>query len=181
MSEQFLMVMADLDEQTQARMAEWDAPLLEAGFTGQQTPGLPYHISLASYPLSKEKEALEQVRRIASEFTPFTLHFSHIGVFAGGKVIFAAPERNAAIDELQKACDLFPNPNYPWTPHMTLILDEPEVISQALPIAVRNFKPFVGTVTKLHLCAFWPTREIASPELSLRDGRSLGDGVSGSK
>lgn len=66
---------------------------------------------------------------------------------------------------LQRACDLFPNLNFPWTPHATLILDEPDTICRALPVAVKNFKPFVGTVTRLHLCAFWPTREIVSIEL----------------
>ena len=29
----------------------------KAGFTGTQTPGLPYHISLAAFPLKKEREA----------------------------------------------------------------------------------------------------------------------------
>lgn len=49
--------------------------------------------------------------------------------------------------------------------YATLILDEPDTICRALPVAVKNFKPFVGTVTRLHLCAFWPTREIVSIEL----------------
>lgn len=165
MSEQFLTLMADLDEKSQLHMAKWYEVLQKEGFIGTQTPGLPYHISLASYPLEKEKEAAEQVVKAASQFAPFALHFSHIGLFAGGKVVFAAPERTTALDELQKACDLFPNPNYPWTPHTTLILDEPDVICRALPLAIKSFRPFMGTVTRLHLCAFWPTREIVSVEL----------------
>lgn len=165
MSEQFLTLMADLDEKSQIHMAKWYEVLQKEGFTGAQTPGLPYHISLATYPLEKENEVKEHVIKAASEFAPFELHFSHIGMFAGGKVVFAAPERTPALDELQKACDLFPNPNYPWTPHATLILDEPETISRALPSAVKSFTPFMGTVTRLHLCAFWPTREIVSIEL----------------
>ena len=59
MAEQFLTLMADLDEESQARMNEWYQILREAGFTGTQTPGLPYHISMATFPLDQEKHTYE--------------------------------------------------------------------------------------------------------------------------
>ena len=59
MAEQFLTLMADLDDEAQARMSGWYHSLQEAGFTGVQTPGLPYHISLSTFPLDQEKEAAE--------------------------------------------------------------------------------------------------------------------------
>ena len=46
MAEQFLTLMADLDEESQAFMGEWSEQLKKAGFIGTQTPGLPFHISL---------------------------------------------------------------------------------------------------------------------------------------
>ena len=52
MAEQFLTLMADLDDEAQARMSGWYHSLQEAGFTGVQTPGLPYHISLSTFPLN---------------------------------------------------------------------------------------------------------------------------------
>ena len=36
---------------------------------------------------------------------------------------------------------------------------EPTTICQALPLFIESFHPFVGWLTRLHLCAFWPTRE----------------------
>ena len=60
MAEQFLTLMADLDEEAQARMSGWYRSLQEAGFVGVQTPGLPYHISLSTFPLEQEKEAARQ-------------------------------------------------------------------------------------------------------------------------
>ena len=54
---------------------------------------------------------------------------------------------------------------FPWTPHCTIIIDEKETIQKALPILAEHFKPFTGKITKLHLCAFWPTREIAGVSL----------------
>lgn len=94
------------------------------------------------------------------------MHFSHIGLFGGGKVLYAAPDMNPAdLLELQKAIKTETIDPYPWTPHCTIIIDEPETIKKAVPIVIDNFTPFTGKVTKLHLCAFWPTREIATIEL----------------
>ncbi|MBQ1377665.1 MAG: hypothetical protein IIY77_06815 [Lachnospiraceae bacterium] len=48
---------------------------------------------------------------------------------------------------------------------MTLLIDEPETVCEALPLLLKSFRPFVGRITRLHLCAFWPTREILSVDL----------------
>ena len=44
MAEQFLTLMADLDDNSQELMSGWYKELQDAGFTGVQTPGLPFHI-----------------------------------------------------------------------------------------------------------------------------------------
>ena len=92
MAEQFLTLMADLDDDSQAIMSGWYSNLQKAGFTGMQTPGLPYHISLATFPLEKEQEAVALMQKMAAEFSSVPVHISHIGMFAGGKVLFGAPE-----------------------------------------------------------------------------------------
>ncbi len=104
MAEQFLTLMADLDNEAQARLSGWYQSLQEAGFTGVQTPGLPYHISLSTFPPDHEKEAAEIARKVAAEYAPVPVHLSHIGMFAGGKVLFAAPEKDAELAALQEAC-----------------------------------------------------------------------------
>ncbi len=166
MAEEFLTLMADLDEDSQARMSGWYAGLREAGFAGVQTPGLPFHISLSAFPTDKEREAVERMKKACAEFTPFPVHISHIGLFAGGKVLFGGPERNRMLDALHDACEPDPDPGRPWTPHVTILIDEPDTVCAALPVLVKSFRPFVGTVARLHLCAFWPKREIASADLT---------------
>ena len=101
MTEQFLTLMADLDEESQAIMGEWYEQLKKSGFVGKQTPGLPFHISLATFSIDKEQDVIE----------------------------------------------------------------ESATICRALPILLESFHPFVGKITRLHLCAFWPTREIMSVDL----------------
>ncbi|MBR0130593.1 MAG: 2'-5' RNA ligase family protein [Firmicutes bacterium] len=166
MAEQFLTLMADLDDSSQEIMSAWYKSLQDAGFRGTQTPDLPFHISLGSFPLEKEQEALELTAKIAGEFSPIPVHISHIGIFAPGKVLFGSPERNAELDLLHSACDIYPDQQRSWTPHVTMLIDEPEIICKALPVFLRSFHPFAGQVIRLHLCAFWPTREILSVGLS---------------
>ncbi len=164
MAEEFLTLMANLDEISQKRLSEWYGALKEAGFVGTQTPGLPYHISLASFPLEREDEVVGLMKKVAAEFQAVPVHISHIGIFAGGKVLFTAPERNARLDALHDACET--DKESVWTPHVTVLIDEPETVCSALPLFVRSFYPFVGKIVHLHLCAFWPTREIAAVELN---------------
>lgn len=163
--ETFLTLMADLDDDTQERMSAWYAELCREGFIGVQTPGLPFHISLMTYPLDREQEAAEIARRTAASFEPVDVSLSHIGMFAGGKILFIAPDRSRELDALHDACDTGLPQEFPWTPHATMIIDEAETVHRALPILVRSFTPLSARITSLHLCAFWPTREIVSAEL----------------
>ena len=164
--EQFLTLMADLDEDSQAFLSAWYKDLSNAGFKGSQTPNLPFHISMATFPLEKEQDAIELAEKVAGEFKPFPVHISHIGIFAPGKVLFGGPERSTELELLHNACEKASDPQRPWTPHVTVLIDEPATVCNALPVLLKVFHPFVGRITRLHLCAFWPTREILSIELN---------------
>ena len=166
MAEQFLTLMADLDAGSQERLAGWYQVLRKAGFTGAQTPGLPYHISLATFPPDQEETAVEIARKAAAEFAQVPVHISHIGMFAGGRILFGGPEKDAGLAALREACKPMTPEEHPWTPHVTILIDEPETVYAAIPAFVKIFTPFVGTITRLHLCAFWPTREILTEKLS---------------
>ena len=60
MAEQFLTLMADLDQAAQERLSGWYRDLRNAGFTGVQTPDIPYHISLSAFSLSKASSIFRQ-------------------------------------------------------------------------------------------------------------------------
>ena len=167
MAESFLTLMADYDTASQFRMDEWYSAIQRAGFTGTQTPGLNHHISLATFPLEAEEEAIALTKQIAADFAPVDVHVSHVGLFSGSRVLFAAPDMSQALTALQKACaGERPVNGFPWTPHTTMLMDTPANIAAALPTLMEKFEPFRGMITHLHLCAFWPTREILRVELT---------------
>ena len=166
MAESFLTLMADYCTEDQQRISVWYDALQAAGFTGTQTPGLNHHISLATFPLDQEEEAIVLTKRVAAEFAPVYADIRPVGVFPGGKVLFAAPDMTPELTAFQQACSSGPVNGYPWTPHTTMLIDSPETIGAALPVLMQHFVPLRAKITHLHLCAFWPTREILTVELT---------------
>ena len=147
----------------QFRVSRWYKEIKNAGFTGVQTPGLPFHISMGCFSLDKETAVVDEMKGLAKRFSSIPVHISHIGLFSGGKVLYAAPDMNpAGLLDLRQAIQTETQEQFPWTPHCTIMIDEAETIQKALLILVEHFRPFAGRITKLHLCAFWPTREIAT-------------------
>lgn len=165
MAESFLTIMAEYREEDQQKISVWHDALRNAGFIGSQTPGLRHHISLATWPLEKEAEAIETVRRAGERFAPVAAAIRHIGVLPGGKVLAAAPDLSPELTALQQACGDRMVHGYPWLPHTTLLIDETETLAAALPTLMKHFVPLAAKIDRLRLCAFWPTREILSVEL----------------
>jgi len=166
MAESFLTLMAEYCDEDQARISVWYDAIQKAGFVGTQTQGLKHHISLATFPLDKEAEAAEIVRQVGARFAPICVDIRHVGIFPGGKVLFAAPDMSNALTTLQKTCAHdAPLNGFPFLPHTTLLIDTPETIGAALPTLMRVFTPIRARIDRLHLCAFWPTRDILSVRL----------------
>ena len=70
MAETFLTLMADYCEEDQRRISVWYDTLQQSGFTGTQTPGLNHHISMATFSLDQEEEAIALTKRVAAAFAP---------------------------------------------------------------------------------------------------------------
>ena len=167
MAESFLTLMADYDTASQFRMDEWYSAIQRAGFVGTQTPGLNHHISLATFPLEMEEEAISLTRRVAAEFAPVCVDVRHVGVMPGGGCLFAAPDLTPKLAALQWACaGNRPLNGHSFLPHTTMLIDTPERIGEALPVLMAAFTPICAKITHLHLCAFWPTREILTIKLT---------------
>ena len=161
MQNKFLCIMAGYDEDTENYLAGIQKKLYAVGLTGEHTKNIPQHITLQTYPTEQEAELVRMLETIAGEIQSFDVCFSHIGIFTGGKVLFIAPDKDTDLIALkERFC-----PSFDWTPHTTILIDEPENIQQALPLVMKAFSSFNGKVTSLHLYEFWPTRHILTVDL----------------
>ncbi len=165
MDEEFLTLMAEYDDASQQVFRALQAAIDAAGFTGSHTRDIPYHISLATFRLDQEAEAVALMRRLAAQHAPIPLEITHLATHPGNRVLFAGPAPSSALTVLQADCGVETVGGYPFVPHSTLLIDEPAVVERAIPVAEAAFRPFRGRITRLHLCAFWPTREIMTVEL----------------
>jgi len=165
MSEEIIVLMADLDDKSQELLQSGYDVLLEHGFNGQQTKDLPYHISIATFSPDKEKDVIKLINRICDEISSFSINVSGIKTFDKGNVLYASLDNSEELLDLRNMITIETKEDYSWTPHITLLIDDSETIKKALPIVQKSFKPFKAKITKLHLCAFWPTREILSTKL----------------
>lgn len=161
MADKALYVLAGYDDRTEMYLANIQNKLYEYGFTGTHTKNIPQHITLGSFSTEKETELVDLLRKLSMEVPSFELTFNHIGIFGGGRVLFVAPDSN---EQLLKLKEMFGD-SYNWTPHTTMIIDDPDVILKALPIVLHDFSSFCGRIETLHLYEFWPTRHIMSVKL----------------
>ena len=158
MSNKALYIMAGYDDKTEKYLANIQNKLYENGLIGTHTKNLPQHITLGSFPIDKEDELKNLLQELSKQINPFEITFNHIGIFGGSNVLFVAPDPNYELIELkERFCD-----SYNWTPHTTMLIDNPDTIYKALPLVMNEFSAFDGKVTSLHLYEFFPTRHILS-------------------
>ena len=162
MAEKRLFVLAGFDGETETRLHGWQKGLYAQGFKGTQTKHIPPHFTLDNFPVDREQQLKRLLTELAEKQHPVSVLFSHIGIFPGGKVLFAAPDCNRELLMLKETFGR----SYGWTPHATMLVDTPEEIVRAYPVFEREFEPFDGTVTSLHLYEFFPVRHILSVTLS---------------
>ena len=165
MADKALYILAGYDEETDKRLTDMQNKLFEQGFSGVQTTGIPQHITLGSYPIEQEAYMKQLLEDMAKGTKPVEVSFNHVGLFVGARVLFAAPDISRELLGLRESfgetCDVFD-----WTPHNTIIIDEPETVYKALPFVIDDFVPFKGMITELHLYEFFPARHILSVKLN---------------
>lgn len=159
--DKILCVLAGYDADTEQKLCELQNRLYEKGYVGTHTKDVIQHITIGTFSTEEEKELIAKIKQTACEQQSFSVQFNHIGVFGGSKVLFVAPDINESLLNLAGA---FKNTTG-WTPHTTMLIDEPKTIYEALPVVADNFKAFTGNIVSLNLYEFWPTRLIYSAEL----------------
>ena len=162
-----LYILAGYDDRTEERLSGMQSRLYELGFSGIQTKNIPMHFTMGSYASDRGEELKERLRKIAGTHRAFDVTFNHIGLFRlpENDVLFIAPEISremlALKDNFRDDADPFP-----WSPHTTMLIDRPDNVHAAVAALLKEFAPFAGKVTALHLYEFFPAKHILSVRLA---------------
>ena len=155
-----LYILAQFDNETQKALHGYYETLVSSGITGTQTKDIPYHFTLGCYPCDMEPRLLEHINAATADLSGVTVRFDHIGLF-GLNVLFFAPNVTRELLELRERF-MLPGAidEFTWSPHVTLLIDEPDNILKALPIMVRHLKPLAAHINVIGLYEFFPKRLI---------------------
>ena len=155
-----LYIIAELDEDSQMMIKEYEKIIIENGFFGKQTKNIPYHITLCSFPTDMENTLIELLDNVNTRHNKFIINFSGFGLF-GLNVLFMNPTMNLDLIKIYNYLkeDSFEK-NRELAAHLTLIIDEPENILKILPIMVEKIKTFSGVIKYISLYEFFPARFI---------------------
>ena len=169
--EKLLYLTAEFDNTTQIVLKDYEKIIKENGFVGKQTKDIPYHITLCTYTPDMENLIVKMIEDIESKnvFKAFNISFSSFGLF-GLNVLFLNPEMNMKLIELYnfiKNKGLYKDSDL--AAHVTLLIDEPEIIMNILPKMVEEFKKrnekINGKIKYLSSIEYFPRRFIKRIEL----------------
>jgi 2'-5' RNA ligase len=165
--EKRIYLLAQFDQASNKKLALIYDRLVAVGLVGEQTKGIPYHITLGSFGLADQRQVIERAREVCFKTRGFKVNLSHIALF-GLRVLFIAPAMNTQL--LQLYNDLAPGETtsgyHHWVAHATLLIDHPDNIQRAIPIVAENFAPFEATIESVGVLEFPPAEVIAEFELS---------------
>ena len=159
--------MASLDGQSQIKLHKIQDELTKRGIVGTQTSGIPFHISLGSFPLSEKWRLNEAIKRVADGFVQFEVSLCGLGDF-DGKVLFLQPQDNGTINVLHGLFDCNYSDGLPFRPHITLFCGERSQTAEAKRILGELSLPSAVTVTSLLLGEFFPAKLISEYPLLKR-------------
>lgn len=159
--EKFLTVYAVLDQAAQDKLTAIQDELLKRYPNGKQTMGIPFHISLGSFPLECE-ENLICLMKEAANMESFPIDIDGYDSF-NHQVIFAKPVQNEKLLELHNRFNGNYADGFSWVPHITLYMGTEEEGKEILHDLIEP--GFKTKIVGLELGEFFPTRIIFNTKL----------------
>lgn len=151
----FLTVMAVFDAETQEKLTLMQKHLIENISSGTQTMGIPFHLTLGSYPTDELDNVIERIKRIAAVAKPFDIKLVGYNHFSN-RVFFLEPDIPVELFALRKSfqCD-YAN-GLEWVPHATLFCGEEHEVRRAREIAPDVSFPINAKIVGIELGEFFP-------------------------
>ena len=155
----FLTVMAVFDDQTQKTLARIQSCIIEQVGEGTQTRGIPFHLTLGSYPTNMQTETVERIKRVASKCKPFDIMLSEYNTF-GDKVLFLEPNLPWELLNLRKSFECDYANGFEWVPHATLFCGEITEVQKVRSLLPELVEPICARIVGIELGEFFPPKKI---------------------
>ena len=160
-----LYILAELDDETQKILNNYNKIILENGFIGKQTKDIPYHITICSYSLENENYLKNLLEKIGEKYNQINIEYCGFGLF-GLNVLYLNPSMNLKLIELYNEIkEKSYTKDSDLAAHTTLFIDEPENVLKILPKFVENSKSINGIIKYISLYEFSPLKLIKRIEL----------------
>lgn len=155
--EKFLTIYAVLDSKTQEKLNAIQQKILSKYPNGTQTMGIPFHISLGSFPLEAKSMLIQEIGKRIGEMKSFPIRLNGLDHF-NHSVLFLKPEKTKELEDLHKIFEGNYSDGYPWVPHVTLYCGTQEEIKELL--AEYRIALIEAEIVGLQLGEFFPTKII---------------------
>ena len=151
----FLTVMAVFDAETQRKLYDIQKYLIDNISQGTQTMGIPFHISLGSYPTDELTNVISEIEMVSKSVSCFDIKLMSYGNFAK-KVFFLKPEIPEELLILRKRFESDYANGYEWEPHATLFCGNEDDVTKAMSIAPELDFPILAKIVGIELGEFFP-------------------------
>ena len=158
-NKKFLTVMAVFDFETQQKLGEMQRMLIEEVGEGTQTMGIPFHVTLGSYPTESEADIVDKIKQVASNCARFEIELTGYNTF-GDKVLFAEPTRPRELIELRKCFEFDYANGFEWVPHATIFCGDRVEVIKARELLPEISEPIKAEIVGIELGEFFPPRKI---------------------
>lgn len=162
----FLTVYAVLNEEAQNMLSLLQKDIL-CYYEGTQTMGIPFHISLGSFPVESKDLLMHLIEETCNEFSPFEISFEKVNTF-GNKVLFLEPTNHPLITKLHSIFDCNYANGYEFHPHATIFCGTETEVIHAKAILESNFSLVNAWITEIHLGEFFPPNILLKKKLKIK-------------
>lgn len=166
MTDSRLYLMAELDADSQRAMEKYFSVVRAASGAGDAPQTIPYHVTLGTFDVDMEEEAVALMGRALPGLKQLALRLDHIGIF-GDSVLFIAP--NATVELFELVRRFFPDActgSHMFAPHVTLFSGDAETTFRAAQALAEAFAPGDARLVAVSLYQFPPSRFIRRMELA---------------
>lgn len=129
--EKFLTIYAVFDEETQRKLNKIQQEIEAKYPAGSQTRGIPFHISLGSFPVEEKAALIGRIGKWIEELKPFSIELEGLGHF-DNQLLYVKPNLNAELEALHQIFEGNYSDGYPWVPHVTFILKKRRLFKNCL-------------------------------------------------